>query len=219
VGCEAARFPAGPDGAAAVSTGGGRDAKTGKPAAWVESTGGTGFKRFRWTMQPDGALRLDYEYTLEGQYAYYGISFDYPEEKLRTIRWLGEGPYRVWQNRLRGASLGVHEIARHEIQPGESWDYPESQGYFAGLRWVRLDGAGGPLWVSSAQPGLYWRIGTPRFSLVNTSPDFPVGDLSFLHAIPTIGSKFVTPENSGPMSQWSKASGAYTGSLIFRFRQ
>ena len=73
------------------------------------------------------------------------------------------------------------------------------------------------MWVTSAQPDLYLRIGTPRFSLVNTSPDFPAGDLSFLHAIPAIGQKFIAPENNGPMSQWSKASGAHTGSLIFRF--
>ena len=220
VGYEAARFPpAANAAAAAVSSGSGRDPRTGKPAAWLESTGGAGLTRFRWTLQQDGALRLDYEYTLEGQYSYYGVSFDYPEEQLRTIRWLGEGPYRVWQNRLRGTSLGVHEIARNEIQPGENWDYPESQGYFAGLRWARLDGVGGPLWVASAQPGLYLRIGTPRFSLLNTSPDFPAGELSFLHAIPAIGSKFIAPENSGPLSQWSKASGAHTGSLVFRFGQ
>jgi hypothetical protein len=217
VGYAAARFPAGSNAKAAVSSGAGRDPRTGKPAAWVESAGGAGLTRFRWTLQADGALRLDYQYTLEGQYAYYGITFDYPEEQLRSIRWLGDGPYRVWQNRLRGASLGVHEIARNEIQPGESWEYPESQGYFAGLRWARLDGAGGPLWVASAQPDIYLRIGTPRFSLMNTSPDFPAGDLSFLHAIPAIGSKFATPENSGPLSQSSKTSGEHTGSLVFQF--
>jgi hypothetical protein len=183
----------------------------------VESAGGAGLTRFRWTLQADGALRLDYEYTLEGQYAYHGITFDYPEEPLRTVRWLGEGPYRVWQNRLRGTTLGVHETAWHDVQPGENWDYPESQGYFAGLRWARLDGTSGPLSVASAQPDVYLRVGTPRFSLMNTSPDFPAGDLSFLRAIPAIGSKFIAPDNSGPGSQWSKASGKYTGSLVFRF--
>ena len=217
VGYAAARFPAASNAKAAVSSGAGRDPRTGKPAAWVESAGGAGLTRFRWTLQADGALRLDYQYTLEGEYVYHGISFDYPEEKLLSFRWLGEGPYRVWQNRLRGTWLGVHEIARNEVQPGENWDYPESQGYFADLHWARLDGAGGPLLVSSAQPDVYLRVGTPRDSLMNTSPDFPAGDLSFLHAIPAIGSKFATPENSGPLSQPSKAAGAYTGSLIFQF--
>jgi hypothetical protein len=219
VGYAAARFPAASTAATAVSSGAGRDPQTGKPAAWVESVGGAGLTRFRWTLQADGALRLDYEYALEGDYEYYGISFDYPEAQLRSIRWLGEGPYRVWQNRLRGAGLGVHEIQRNEVQPGENWDYPESQGYFAGLRWARLEDAGGPLTVASAQPDIYLRIGTPRFSLMNTSPDFPAGDLSFLHAISPIGSKFLAPENSGPQGQWSKASGVHKGSLVFRFGQ
>lgn len=216
VGYAAARFPADSNAKAAVSSGAGRDPRTGKPAAWIESAGG-GLTRFRWTLLADGALRLDYQYTLEGEYVYHGITFDYPEEKLLSFRWLGEGPYRVWQNRLRGTSLGVHEIARNEVQPGESWEYPESQGYFGGLRWARLDGAGGPLLVASAQPDVYLRLGTPRVTLMNTTPDFPAGDLSFLHAIPAIGSKFAAPESSGPLSQPSKASGEYTGSLIFQF--
>jgi hypothetical protein len=218
VGYAADRFPA-PPAAAKVTTGTGRDPRTGKPSAWVDSTGGAGLAHFRWTMQSDGGLRLDYEYKLEGDYEYYGISFDYPETAPGTIRWLGDGPYRVWQNRLRGTWLGVHEVHQHVVQPGENWDYPESQGYFAGLRWMRIEGAEGSLNVAAAQPDLYFRVGTPRFSLLNTSPDFPDGDLSFLNAIPPIGSKFVTPENTGPLSQWSKASGTYKGSLVFRFNR
>jgi hypothetical protein len=216
VGYSAGRFPAPANAAAAVTSGAGKDPQTGKPAAWVESAGGGGLTHFRWTLLADGALRLDYDYALDGEYQYYGISFDYPEEKLRTMRWLGQGPYRVWQNRLRGGWLGVHEVARNEIQPGESWEYPESQGYFAGVRWARLEGAGGLLSIASAQPEIYLRVGTPRVSLMNTSPDFPAGDLSFLHAIPGIGSKFMGPERTGPLSQWSKAAGVHKGSLLFR---
>ena len=50
-----------------------------------------------------------------------------------------------------------------------------------------------------------------------TTVDFPAGDLSFLHAIPAMGSKFVTPEKTGPASQPAKASGTYSGSLAFGF--
>ena len=45
--------------------------------------------------------------------------------------------------------------------------------------------------------------------------DFPAGDLSFLHAIPGMGSKFKTPEVSGPSAQPVKASGTYKGTLMF----
>ena len=206
-----ARFPALPVEAAKVTSG------AGNGTAWVESSGGGGLTRFRWTMLPDASIRLDYEYSLTGEYAYYGISFDHSEDQLRSVRWLGGGPYRVWKNRLRGVSLGVHEIAYNQVQPGENWSYPESQGYFPGLRWARLDTAAGVFSVTSASPDLYLRVGTPRFSLLNTSPAFPAGDLSFLHAIPAIGSKFVTAEKTGPRSGWSNASGRQTGSLVFRF--
>jgi hypothetical protein len=211
VGYSPGRFAAASNAAGTVTSG------TGNKTAWIECVPSVGLTRFRWTLQADGALRLDYEYTLTGDYAYYGISFDYPEDQLHTVRWLGNGPYRVWKNRLRGTSLGVHEIARHEIQPGENWSYPESQGYFSGLRWARLETSGGTLVVTSAQPEIYLRVGTPRFSLLNTSPAFPAGDLSFLHAIPPIGSKFVTSEKTGPLSAWNHAAGRQTGSLVFRF--
>jgi len=143
----------------------------------VESVGGAGLTRFRWTLQADGTLRLDYEYAIEGDYEYYGISFDYPEAQCAPSAGSAKAPIASGKIVWRGAWLGVHEIQRNEVQPGENWDYPESQGYFAGLRWARLEDADGPLTVASAQPDIYLRIGTPRFSLMNTSPDFPAGDL------------------------------------------
>ena len=217
VGYAADRFPSFPSVPAKVTSGEGKDPRTSLKAAWIESVGAAGLTRFRWTLLADGTLRLDYEYTLDGEFAYYGISFDYPEERLQSVRWLGGGPYRVWKNRLRGAWLGVHQVARHDTQPGENWDYPESQGYFSGLRWARLESPGAPVTVTSAQSDLYLRVGTPRFSLLNTSPAFPSGDLSFLNTIPAMGSKFVASDKTGPLSGWNHASGRHTGSLSFRF--
>jgi len=136
---------------------------------------------------------------------------------MNSLRWLGEGPTRVWQNRLRGTNLGVHEIARNDLQPGEAWGYPEFQGCFAGLRWARFDTAAGPFTVLSASPETYLRVGTPRISHPNTTVDFPSGDLSLLHAIPAMGSKFKPAEQAGPEGQWAKAAGRYEGTLTFRF--
>jgi hypothetical protein len=211
IGYEAARFPADVSNSRTVTTG------TTGGAAWLESTAAEGLTQVRWTLEADGALRLDYRYALNGTYSYHGITFDYPEDEVRGMRWLGQGPYRVWQNRLRGTWLGVHEILSHDVQPGETWDYPEFQGCFAGLRWVRFDTASGPLTVTSAQPEAYFRIGTPRISHINTTVAFPAGDISFLQAIPPMGSKFIGPEKTGPSSQWAKASGDYAGTLTFRF--
>ena len=70
--------------------------------------------------------------------------------------------------------------------------------------------------VSSLRPGTYLRIGTPRISHPFTTVAFPAGDLSFLESIPAIGSKFITPEKTGPSSQPAKAAGLHSGSLVFR---
>ena len=217
IGYQAARFPADSATPGKVTTGTAPDSQTGGTLAWLESTGASGLDRFKWTLQGNGELRLDYAYALDGNVTYHGITFDYPEEALKAVRWLGEGPYRVWQNRLRGTVLGVHTIANHEQQPGESWGYPEFQGCFAGMRWARFDTAAGPLTVTTADPSTYLRIGTPRVSHPNTTVGFPAGDLSFLRAIPAIGTKFSTPEEGGPASQPVQTSGTYTGSLMFRF--
>ncbi len=183
---------------------------------WVERVTADSSERCRWTLSGNGELRLDYSYQLDGEVTYQGITFDHSQEKFKSVRWLGEGPSRVWQNRLRGTTLGVHEIVANDIQPGESWAFPEFQGCFAGLRWARLETAAGPLTVSSLQPGTFLRIGTPRISHPFTTVAFPAGDLSFLKAIPAIGSKFITPEKTGPSSQPAKAAGLHSGSLVFR---
>lgn len=109
----------------------------------------------------------------------------------------------------------MHENARHVPQPGESFQYPEFEGYFAGVRWAALDTAAGPLLITSGQPEAYLRVGTPRIGHPHTTASFPAGELSFLHAIPGMGSKFKTPEESGPSGQAAKASGTYRGTLVF----
>ncbi len=208
IGYAAGRFPVAPAAPAVVSMG----------ASSLETHGGpNGLDLARWTMRGDGSLQLDYAYTLEGDFAYHGITFDLPETQMEKLTWLGEGPYRVWQNRLRGTTLGIHAIAHNEIQPGESWGYPEFQGYFAGLRWAQLATPAGALTVTSASPELFIRVGTPRITHPTTTVDFPSGDLSFLHAIPAIGSKSKPAEQAGPQSQWAKAAGRYEGTLVFRF--
>ena len=181
----------------------------------VGSVGADGSK-WSWKLSASGALHLDYSYNLVGPVTYHGITFDHPEKEFKSVRWLGAGPFRVWQNRLRGTTLGVHEIARNDIQPGESWGFPEFQGFFGGCRWARLETTSDPLTITTGSPETYLRIGTPRISHPFTTVAFPAGDLSFLGAIPAMGSKFITPEKTGPASQPAQAAGEYSGSLVIR---
>ena len=183
---------------------------------WVECVAEDGSFTFRWTLGGDGGLKLDYSYPLDGEVTYHGVTFDHPEDQFRSVRWLGEGPYRVWQNRLRGTTFGEHQIYRNDIQPGEAWGFPEFQGCFAGVQRASFDTAGGSLTIYSVDPGTYLRIGTPRISHPFTTLAFPAGDLSFLKAIPAMGSKFITPGKSGPSGQPAKVAGTQTGSVVFR---
>jgi Glycosyl hydrolases family 2, TIM barrel domain/Glycosyl hydrolases family 2, sugar binding domain/Beta galactosidase small chain/Glycosyl hydrolases family 2 len=217
VGYESARFPA-PATGGEISSGEGPDPQEKGTVAWIEARGANGLERVRWTMSATGALRLDYAYTLTGDFVYHGITFDHAEDAMKSLHWLGAGPYRVWQNRLRGTWLGIHEIARDDQQPGERWQYPEFQGYRSGVRWARLDTQAGPLTFAPFDPAIYLRIGTPRVTHPQTTADFPAGDVSFLHAISGMGSKFKPPSESGPAAEPAKATGRYEGSILIQVR-
>jgi hypothetical protein len=156
---------------------------------------------------PSGWLRVVYEYLpAHGRYDYLGVNFSYPEEKVRGARWLGRGPYRVWKNRMRGPQLGLWEKAYNNTVTGESlWEYPEFKGYHADFQWLRLDTEEGPLLIATETPGLFFRLFTPpppqgAFN-DHTKGVFPGGDLSILHAISPIGTKFKKAEWIGPQGQ------------------
>ena len=54
------------------------------------------------SLKPNGWLSMDYAYALSGVQEYFGIGFDYPEADVKGMRFLGEGPAPVYQNRLAG---------------------------------------------------------------------------------------------------------------------
>jgi hypothetical protein len=216
LGYEPDRFPDADGGPATVTSGVSRDESTGVRTAWVEARNAGGLDVARWTMRPDGSLRLDYRYGLDGEMLYHGVTFDQPQDGIRAVRLLAAGPTRVWQNRLAGAELGVQELTAAPDTP-ETFAFSGLKGYFADLRWARFQTDKGAWSAASGADDLYLRIGTPMLGHVNTSPDFPTGDVSFLYAIPAIGSKFVAPAASGPSSQPARASGVYAGSLVFAF--
>lgn len=216
IGYEADRFPALTAEPATITHGIDRDPASAQASAWVEvKDGPSGLARTRWTLLANGSLRLDYAYDLDGDFLYHGITFDLPEETMRSMRWWGQGPTRVWKNRLRGISLGLHETVNTVQRPGETWNYPEFQGYFAGIRWAELAISTGTLTVAPAIPYPYLRVGTPRIGHPNTTIDFPSGDFSILQAIPGMGSKMHPASRSGPQCQPAKVTGRQVGSVVF----
>ncbi|PTX91083.1 glycoside hydrolase family 2 TIM barrel-domain containing protein [Opitutus sp. ER46] len=218
VGYSAERFPVSVTQPAVVTTGEGVEPGSAGAVAWLEAAGGpSGMGRVRWTIRSDGTLRLDYSYNVNGRFSFHGVTFDCPENELAGFRWLGRGPHRVWQNRLKGTTLGVHEHRPHVVQPGESWEYPEFEGYFAEPYWTQFATAAGAMAVSTSSGDVYLRVGTPRISAATTTADFPPGEISLLHAIPAIGSKGKPPERAGPQSQYAIGAGRYEGTCIFQF--
>ncbi|MEU0091943.1 glycoside hydrolase family 2 TIM barrel-domain containing protein [Kribbella sp. NPDC006257] len=179
-----------------------------------------GLASVQWRLQPSGWLQLDYSYDLTGSHDYFGVNFDYPQAKVEGVKWLGRGPYRVWQNRMRGVVTDVWAKDFNDTATGaEGWTYPEFKGYHADLHWAVLRTVEGPITVVTEDNGLFLRLFTPKNGVDprNTAVPFPAGDLSFLDAIPAIGTKFDPAVALGPQSQPAVATGPYHHTLHFKF--
>jgi hypothetical protein len=177
-------------------------------------------RRVRWRLDPSGWLRLDYRYHLTGEHNFFGVNFDHPESGVTGVTWLGLGPYRVWKNRLRGVVPDVWTKQYNDTATGaDGWEYPEFKGYHADVRWASLHTGAGRITLVSEDENLFLRLFTPRFGPDprHTAPPFPKGDLSFLDAIPAIGTKFDAPAALGPSGGPNIATGDYSRTLYFQF--
>src|ERR1044072_7678509 len=170
----------------------------------------------RWRVSPNGAVRLDYRYTFEGDVDLLGVQFDAREKETRAVRWLGRGPYRVWQNRTHGTRLDVWERRYNDTTPGESWDYPEFKGYFAGWRWAAFDTGGDRITIINESGDSYLGVYRPKDGRDGLF-DLPETGIAILDVVPAIGSKFQPPAQLGPQSRQRHVTGTTRGSLLFRF--
>lgn len=166
-------------------------------------------KKIVWRMTPYGWLKLNYAFQLKGHndLEYIGVSFDYPEEKVTGMKWLGKGPYRVWKNRLKGVEFNVWQKDYNDAITGLSWDYPEFKGFHSNVYWSVLETKEQPITMVFETEDMYLRVFTPSeatkkgFDPRTTHVDFPAGDISFLDGIAPIGTKFHTAKEHGPMGQ------------------
>jgi hypothetical protein len=111
-----------------------------------------------------------------------------------------------------------------DLKPGEHFDYPTFKGFYSGVRWLQLDTTQGPITTRIEQrpdDPIYVQILTPKTppaALVGQAyVPFPASGLSFLHAIPAIGTKFVGPLTMGPAGQPAQGHGDYTGQIELFF--
>ncbi|MEM6829649.1 MAG: glycoside hydrolase family 2 TIM barrel-domain containing protein [Bacteroidota bacterium] len=159
----------------------------------------------RWTVHSNGLLDLNVAFkgfrNLKG---YRGITFSFPESEVAGMRWLGDGPYRVWRNRMKGTRFQVWENAYNNTVTGESgFVYPEFKGFFSSLYWSRVKGKNdNGFTVYCRTPHTYLRMLTPQPPKEDKNgrltPTFPEGDVSFVMNVPGIGTKFQKPSSMGP---------------------
>ncbi len=190
-----------------------------KNAKIIDVKNNPGFDKLTWTIYGSGWLKLKYTYSIYDSVEYMGVSFNYPEKKVKSKKWLGKGPYRVWKNRLKGQTIDVWQSNYKNFKLNTKWDYPVSAGYFADFSWLVLDTEEGKITILTANNNLYLRLFSQknRDEPRHTKMIWPEGDISFLHAIPAIGTKFHKAEKLGPQSKKFSANGAYSATLYLYF--
>jgi hypothetical protein len=180
-----------------------------------------GIHSIKWTLFNDGRLKMEMIIlkdagrndgfdgsAFEDKISKLGITFDYPEEGVKSMKWFGNGPYHVWKNRIKGTTFGLWEKDYNNTITGESFEnlvYPEFKGYHANLIGANLKTEKGSIKFFSENDKLFLRLFTPdlpknAFKGTYPQPEFPEGNISFMYEIPAMRS-FKPLEHQGPESQ------------------
>ncbi len=186
--------------------------------AWViETNNSKGFDYIKWTLKPNGEVLLDYAYTLDaGLYNYAGIGMEVNAQDVLRKRFLGEGPTRIWKNRIEGGILDVYAVDKQVNIPGLVYHQPEFEGCFAPWNWAvfylnnhlnigfknRTDVILGVLNPTNAKDAKRATWSYPKTE-----------GLFFFDHISAVGSKWKAPTEFGPDAQASLIDGQITGSV------
>ncbi len=178
----------------------------------------------KWIFQSGKLPKLEYRYSMKGTADFMGITFNFPEDQVTGMRWMGNGPYRVWKNRLKGQQFGVWQKQYNNTITGESWNYPEFKGWHSNMFWVTIENKASNFTVYTDSDNIFLEMLHPEkpkgATNDNTSPPFPDGNIGFMNAISPIGTKFQSADLLGPQSQKNMQLN-YTpidGALYFDFR-
>ena len=164
----------------------------------------TSYNTLQWKVFPGGMLQLQVNY-FPAEYftSLVGVNFSFPEKEIKSVQYMGYGPYRVWKNRMKGNKFGVWTKMYNNTETGEApWLYPEFKGYHANMYWCRFYTATDSFEVSTGTEDVFLRLFTPAFKTDqwrNYELVFPKGDISFMQGIPGIGTKTQRNETTGPM--------------------
>lgn len=163
------------------------------------------YNTLEWTVYPSGWVKMQVRYFPSAYFTtFVGLNFSYPESELKSVNYKGNGPYRVWKNRMKGNQFGIWHKDYNNSATGEApWTYPEFKGYYSNMYWCEFVGRQQRFKVVAEGEDVFLRLFTPKKSkdteYDNMSPTFPNGDISFMNGISAIGTKTQKPETTGPM--------------------
>ncbi len=192
------------------------------PDAIVSAKFDGDLKSILWRVNGNGWIQCTWTYSARGTNNFLGVLFDYPENLVTHKRWRGDGPFRVWQNRLRGVTESVWENDYNDTLTGWSgWVYPEFKGFFANWHWLTLGTREGDITVINQGDTKFLQVLTPGFGADNLKAKafapVPQCGLGFLDVIPPVGTKFKEAKFGGPQGQPFTGESGFIGSASFYF--
>jgi hypothetical protein len=125
---------------------------------------------------------------------------------------------------MQGVTLNTWEKMYNDGKAGIGpWAFPEFKGYFSDVSWVQFNTVQGKFLVATDQDDLFVRL----FEFYGISgpkgyPQLPSGDISFLDAIPPIGTKLALGINgnaavNGPAGELNQMDKRINRTLYFYF--
>ena len=161
------------------------------------------YNTLQWTIYPSGWIKMQVNYFPAAYFtSLVGVNFSFPESQMDSLTYMGNGPYRVWKNRMKGTQFGVWTKKYNSTETGESWNYPEFKGYYSNFYEAVFLAKNQRFTVVTENEDLFLRLFTPAYKTDqwhNYEPIFPSGDISFMQGISSIGTKTQRNETTGPM--------------------
>ena len=169
-----------------------------------------------WMFFNDGTVEMNVNYHFTGVADLMGLCFDYPEGLVSWKKWVGDGPYRVWQNRMQGPQYGFWQNEYNDPVPGESFEYPEFKGYFSHVTWMQIGTKEGRIGLQPLD-GSHVGVYQPRDGRDHILYTLPETGIALLKVIPAVRNKVNTTDLNGPSAQPVWLEGEGTFSVVLRF--
>lgn len=175
-------------------------------------------RQVEWQFLDNGCVKVNVKYNFNKVVDLMGVMFDYPEKQVLAKQWVGNGPYRVWQNRLQGPQYGYWQTKYNNPIPGESFEYPEFKGYFSNVDWMQVETTEGNVGIVNLDSDNYVCVYKPEDGCDNYLYRLPDTGISILKFIPAVRNKIDYSDKNGPSAQPHMAEGDYECNFLLKFQ-